>query len=35
MEDARKCQAAEPGTDDREGSIHPDSFVSAGRHRKL
>jgi hypothetical protein len=27
MEDSGKCQTAEPGTDDRDWSIHPDPFV--------
>jgi hypothetical protein len=25
VEDARKCQAAKPGTDDRDWNIHTDS----------
>ena len=31
VEDAGKCQAAEPGTDDRDWSIHPDSLLVGGR----
>jgi len=33
VEDARKCQPAESGTDDRDWSIHPNFFVVGGIHK--
>jgi hypothetical protein len=35
VEDARKRQAAEPGTDDLDWSLHTDPFVVRGRRRTL